>query len=73
LTTRTGSDTHPRAPSGGRLRFFAAAIVGIHYLTKYRHLRVRIDAGRLRISLDDLDPITDSHQSDHDATEHEAR
>ena len=32
---------------------FAAAIVGIQYLTKYRHLRVRIDAGRLRLSLDD--------------------
>lgn len=32
---------------------FTAAIVGIQYLTKYRHLRVRIDAGRLRLSLDD--------------------
>jgi hypothetical protein len=32
-----------------------AAIVGIHYLTKYRHLRVRIEAGRLRFSIDDGD------------------
>ena len=32
---------------------FAAAIVGIHYLTKYRDLRVRIDAGRLRFSIGD--------------------
>ena len=32
---------------------FAAAIVGIRYLTKYRHLRVRIDGGRLRLSLDE--------------------
>ena len=31
----------------------AAALVGIRYLTKYRHLRVRIDAGRLRFSIDD--------------------
>ena len=31
----------------------AAAIVAIHYLAKYRHLRVRIDAGALRFSFDD--------------------
>ena len=31
---------------------FAAAIVGIHYLMKYRHLRVRVDGGRLRFSVD---------------------
>jgi MFS family permease len=31
---------------------FAAAAVGIHYLAKYRHLRVRIDTGRLRFSFD---------------------
>jgi len=30
---------------------FAAAMVGIGYLMKYRHLRVRIDAGRLRFTL----------------------
>jgi MFS family permease len=32
---------------------FAATLVGIYYLTKYRHLRVRIDAGRMRLSFDD--------------------
>jgi MFS family permease len=32
---------------------FAAAIVGIHYLMKYRNLRVRVDARRLRLSVDD--------------------
>jgi MFS family permease len=31
---------------------FAAATIGIHYLTKNRHLRFRVDAGRLRFSLD---------------------
>lgn len=30
----------------------AAAIVAIHYLAKYHRLRVRIDAGRLRLSVD---------------------
>jgi MFS family permease len=30
---------------------FAAAIAGAHYLVKYRHLRVRIEHGRLRFSL----------------------
>jgi MFS family permease len=33
---------------------FAAAIVAIRYLTKYRHLRVRIGAGRLRFILDEV-------------------
>ena len=36
----------------------AAAIVGIHYLTKYRHLQLRIVAGRLRLSFEDCDPAT---------------
>ena len=36
---------------------FAAAIIGIHYLARYRHLRVRIDGGRLRFSIDDDDPM----------------
>jgi MFS family permease len=36
---------------------FAAAIVGIYYLVKYRRLRVRIDSGRLHLTLDDNDPI----------------
>jgi MFS family permease len=37
----------------------AAAIVGFHYLRKYRRLRVRIDAGGLRFSIEDFDPIAD--------------
>jgi MFS family permease len=32
---------------------FAAALVGIHYLARYRHLRVRVAGGRLRINIDD--------------------
>jgi MFS family permease len=31
---------------------FAAAIVGIHYLARHRRLRVHVDSGRLRFSLD---------------------
>jgi MFS family permease len=31
---------------------FAAAIVGLHYLRKHRHLRVRFDEGRLHVSMD---------------------
>ena len=37
---------------------FAGTIVGISYLTKYRHLRVRIVAGRLRITIDHSVPET---------------
>jgi MFS family permease len=33
---------------------FSAAIVGLYYLVKFRQLRVGIDAGRLRFTLDDL-------------------
>jgi hypothetical protein len=29
---------------------FAAVVVGISFLAKYHHLRVRINAGRLRFS-----------------------
>lgn len=36
---------------------FAAAIVGIRYLAKYRGLRLRDEAGRLRIRFDGGDPI----------------
>lgn len=39
---------------------FAAAVAGIRYLVKYRHLRVRIDAGRLRLSIDDCNPLATS-------------
>jgi MFS family permease len=34
---------------------FGGAMVGIHYLAKYRHLRLRINAGRLRFSIDEGD------------------
>jgi MFS family permease len=34
---------------------FAAAIVAIHYLARYRHLRMRTDSGRLRFSIDEID------------------
>ena len=37
---------------------FAAAIVGLRYFARYRHLRLRIDAGRLRLTVDALDPVT---------------
>jgi len=36
----------------GAVSGIAAAIVGIHYLAKYRHLRVHVDTGRLRFSMD---------------------
>jgi MFS family permease len=35
---------------------FAAALVGIRYLRKYRNLRMRFENGRLRVSLDAFDP-----------------
>jgi MFS family permease len=44
---------------------FAAAIVGIGYLAKYRHLRVHIDAGRLRLRMDGALPLPDSLPSAH--------
>ena len=52
---------------------FAAAIVGVRYLMKYRHLRVRIDAGRLRFSLDESDAMTEAPQLKHAATGQEAQ
>jgi MFS family permease len=46
----------PRSALGvGAAAGFAAAIVGIYYLAKHRQLRMRIDAGRLRFSIDDGD------------------
>ncbi len=51
---------------------FAAAIIGIHYLVKYRHLSVRIDAGRLCFSIDHGGRTTDSQRSDRRAKEQEA-
>jgi MFS family permease len=44
----------PRVALGcGSAGGFAALIVGIHYLAKYRHLSLRIDAWRLRFTFDD--------------------
>ena len=51
---------------------FIAAIIGIRYLMKYRHLRVRIDAGHLRFSFDDGDALSAGQQSGHRATEQKA-
>jgi MFS family permease len=43
---------------------FAAAIVGIHYLVKYRNLSMRFDAGRIRFGLDEGDSIrTGEHEA----------
>lgn len=39
---------------------FAAAVVGLRYLTTYRHLRVRVDAARLRWTFDDREPAVAS-------------
>ena len=44
------------ALSIGAAAGFAAAIVAVVYIIRYRRLRVRIDAGRLRFSLDDEAP-----------------
>lgn len=41
----------------GALAGFAAAAVGLYYLTKYRHLRLQLSAGRLSFSLDDLGSV----------------
>ena len=49
----------PRWAMGvGALAGFSAAIVGVHYLTRHRNLRLRRDAGRLRFSFDELAGIT---------------
>ncbi|QKC95288.1 MFS transporter [Mesorhizobium sp. NZP2298] len=47
-------DVGPRWALGvAAIAGFAAALVGVRYLARYRHLRVRIEAGRLRFDLDD--------------------
>ena len=43
---------------------FAAAVVGIHYLVKYRHLNVRVEAGHLRLRIDDREPMTGAYRSE---------
>lgn len=42
---------------------FAAALVGIHYLKKYRNLHVRFENGRLRVSFDASDPYAFTPQA----------
>ncbi|HEX3852435.1 MAG TPA: MFS transporter [Polyangiaceae bacterium] len=37
---------------------FAAALVGVHYLIKYRNLRARFGAGRISFSIEDSDPTS---------------
>jgi MFS family permease len=55
--------------SGG----FAAAIVGLYYLARYRHLRVRVDARRLRFSIGDGGHAPGTHQSKCRGAEPEVR
>ena len=50
---------------------FAAAVVGIRYLAKYRRLSLRLDGGRLRVSIDEEIAIG-SYRSDHGTTGQEA-
>jgi MFS family permease len=51
---RVADTLGPRWALGiGAASGFAAAIVGIYYLVKHRHLRVHIDAGHLSFTLDD--------------------
>ena len=38
---------------------FAAAIVAVRYLTKYRHLQIRIHDGRVQISIDEVGQMSD--------------
>jgi MFS family permease len=40
---------------------FAAALVGLHYLVKYRNLRLHFDAGRIHFSIDDV-PEPDTYR-----------
>jgi MFS family permease len=40
----------------------AAAIVGLHYLVRYRHLTLRIEAGHLRFRFDG-EPVAGAHRS----------
>ena len=43
---------------------FAAALVGIYYLARFRHLRVQFDAGRPRLSFDERDSMDASEFDD---------
>ncbi len=41
----------------------ASALIAIHYLIKYRHLRLRFEAGRIRFKIDAREAVTVSYQS----------
>jgi MFS family permease len=62
----------PWALGVGAAGGFAAAIVGIHYLVKYRHLSLRLDGGRLRFNIDDGEPVTGARRPSHRAGEQQA-
>jgi MFS family permease len=47
---------------------FAAALVGVHYLRKHRHLSVSGRAGRLHFSIDCAEPTADSLQTERRAS-----
>jgi len=68
------ADTYgPRWALGvGAASGIAAAIVCIFYLTKYRHLRMRIEARRVRFSLDGRSPTIDAHESSGPTSDREA-
>jgi MFS family permease len=62
----------PWALGVGAAGGFAAAIVGIHYLVKYRHLSLRLDGARLHFNIDDGEPVTGSRRPSHPAGEQQA-
>lgn len=47
----------------GAVSGFAAAFVGLSYLVKYRHLRVRVAASRLRFTLDGFGTVPGLYQN----------
>jgi MFS family permease len=51
---------------------FAAAIVGIRYFVRHRHLRVRFGAGGMHVQLDGDEPASASRPVDDGATERKA-
>jgi MFS family permease len=54
----------PRSALGvGAAAGFAAAIVGLHHLTKHGHLRLHVEAGRIRFGFDDRDAATAATES----------
>ncbi len=57
IVGRVADTFGPRWALGiGAASGFTAAIAGLYYLVRYRHLRLRLTAGRLRLHLDEADP-----------------